>query len=229
MKHAAPVKVLKEIEAAIETRNFGRMNDIGNSIIERARNDCSWLEAVIVITGYLAKSEGHLWDAVNLSKQAAVMAPDQTAIQDLAIKAMTRSIAAFKSTIDRVRAAHSVVVYAPKDSIVLVISIDLMLGHVLGLPEVEDRYQYARIAVHYAPEKGPVREKAQAQLEKEKALRAKTANANDPDIEFLSAQILPLPKKNLMPTDKEKAAAEEMLSFKDKHKDLLNELFDIDL
>lgn len=198
--------ILRNIEEAIDSRNFGRMNEIGNDIIVLAKDNVSWLEAVIIIVGYLTKSHGHLWDAVNLSKQAAIMAPEQTSIQQLAINALITSIKSFPKVEERVKAAHTVVVTTPKTSIVLHISIDLMLDEVTGLPSSEERRRYTHIALYYAPEQSDVKKKASTMLRHEEELARKVANSNKPK-----------------PPSQE-IAAEMMLEMLNKHKDDLEDI-----
>lgn len=170
--------VLKDIEAAIQTRNFSRMSEIGNNVILLAKDDRAWLDAVLNICGYLIKSNGHLWDALHLNKQAAVMAPENTELQNDALKALANNIKAFPKVEERVKAAHTVVVYAPKGSTVLVVSINLMLDNVLGLPNGADRRRFTLVAMHHAPENSTVQIKARAFLKREETLLLKASNAN---------------------------------------------------
>lgn len=161
--------ILKDIEAAIEARNMGRMYDIGSELLMHANQDAEWLQAVLVISDYLHKHPDHLWNALSLSKQAALAAPQNSAIQQSAIHALLKNIHAMPTPLDRAEAARTVVVIAPSNSLVFIICLDTMLDHVPHIGEPEERRRYSKIAFSYAPPQTDIWIKAETLMRREDA------------------------------------------------------------
>jgi hypothetical protein len=159
--------ILKAIEDAIEAKNLGRMYDIGSDLLSRANKNAEWLQAVLVISDYLQKHPGHLWNALSLSKQAALAAPERSAVQQSAIHALLNNIHAMPTPEDRAEAARTVVVIAPSTSIVFIICLDTMLDHVPQIEEPEERRRYSKIAFSYAPPKSDIWMKAETLMRRE--------------------------------------------------------------
>lgn len=152
MKEFSTPALLKDIEIAISSQNYGRMYEIGVHLIHMARSEPGWYDAVIVITGYLTKNPTHQWNAFDLSKRAALSTPEGTAIQQTTMKAMVACIELLPAPKDKVEAAYSVVAVAPKGGSLLHLSINLMMDHVLHVDDAYERKRYIKIVIYYAPD-----------------------------------------------------------------------------
>jgi hypothetical protein len=170
--------ILKEIEAAIDEGNMGRMYDIGTDLIGRVNTNAGWIQAVLIISDYLLQHPNHVWNALALSRQAALAAPDRSSLQQSAINALLKNIGVMPTPEDRTEAACTVVMVAPRTSVVLVIYIDVMLDNAAEIKDGAERRRYTKIALFYAPQNSDVRTKAEAFMHREEALLAKTSNDN---------------------------------------------------
>ena len=196
-------QVLSEVELAINEHNFGRLYDLGINLVKKASNENSWLEAVVIITGYLVKSPAHLWDAVDLSKRAALQAPDQSRLQELTTKSLVICINALPEPEDRVKAGYSVVCVAPKTSPLMVICLDIMLDNIPEVPDVMARKQYIKMVIYYSPKQSPTIKRAEVLMIKTHAeLQKNTKNDN-----------------------KKTSDSSPLLGFLDKHQSNVAELF----
>ena len=155
-------QVLREVELAIHEHNYGRLYDLGINLVKKAANQNAnaWLEAVVIITGYLVKSPAHLWDAVDLSKRAALQAPEKTRLQELTTKSLVICINAFPAPEDRVKASYSVVSIAPKNSPLAVICLDIMLDNIPEVKEATARKQYIKMVIFYSPKQSKLIKRA---------------------------------------------------------------------
>lgn len=164
------------------------MYEIGIDLINLARNDNAWLEAIVVISGYLVKSSNHVWDAIELSKRGALAAPENSKIQILLITSLITNIDALPTPRERAKAASSVVTAAPQKSTLMVISIDVMLNNVVLMDNTEEKQQYLKIAIHYAPPDSPVKMRADVLIRQMPVRKRKPerTNNNDPLLGFLA-------------------------------------------
>lgn len=154
-------QVLKELELAIHEHNYGRLYDLGINLVKKAANENSWLEAVVIITGYLVKSQPHLWDAVDLSKRAALQAPENSRLEDLTHKSLIVCINAFPDAEDRIKASYSVVSIAPKTSNLIALCLDLMLENIPQVEMPSSRKQYIKMVIYYSPKGSPAIKRAE--------------------------------------------------------------------
>lgn len=172
--------VLQEVELAIHEHNYGRLYDLGINLVKKASNENSWLEAVVIITGYLVKSRAHLWDAIDLSKRAAFQAPDQSRLQELTTKSLVVCINAFPEPEDRVKASYSVVSVAPKNSPLVVICLEIMLDNIPEVQEPMSRKQYIKMVIYYSPKECHTVKRAEILMIQAHAdLQKRTKNDND--------------------------------------------------
>lgn len=172
-------QVLREVELAIHEHNYGRLYDLGINLVKKAANENSWLEAVVIITGYLVKSPAHLWDAVDLSKRAALQAPDQSRLQELTTKSLVVCINAFPEPEDRVKASYSVVSVAPKNSPLVVICLEIMLDNIPDVKEPQSRKQYIKMVIFYSPKQSSTIKRAEIlMIQTHAELQKKTKNDN---------------------------------------------------
>ncbi len=179
-------QVLREVELAIHEHNYGRLYDLGINLVKKAANQNAnaWLEAVVIITGYLVKSPAHLWDAVDLSKRAALQAPDKSRYQELTTKSLVICINAFPEPEDRVKASYSVVSIAPKNSSLAVICLDIMLDNIPEVKEASARKQYIKMVIFYSPKQSKIIKRAEIlmiQTHAELLKNGKNDNRRDAD------------------------------------------------
>ncbi len=160
MPHNYAKRILSDIETAINEKNYGRMYNIGGDIIKLAQNDNDWLKAIVIISGYLVKSESHVWDAIDLTKRGALLAPENSPIQKQIISSMVVCIKTLPTPLERAEAAQSVAAVAPPNSVVCEVSIDLILENVNDLEVVEDRRRFLKIVMHYAPQGSTAQQRA---------------------------------------------------------------------
>lgn len=196
--------VLREVELAISEHNYGRLYDLGINLVKKSANEnASWLEAVVIITGYLVKSEPHLWDAVDLSKRAALQAPEQSRLQELTTKSLVICINAFNEPEDRIKASYSVVSVAPSASPLMAICLDIMLDNIPAVEEPSTRKQYIKMVIYYSPKGSPAIKRAEV-------LMIKT-----------HAEI----KQNTKLDTVKKGDGSALLGFLDRHQTSVEELF----
>ncbi len=172
-------QVLREVELAIHEQNYGRLYDLGINLVKKAANDNAWLEAVVIITGYLVKSRAHLWDAVDLSKRAALQAPEQTRLHEFTTQSLVLSINAFSEPEDRVKASYSVVCVAPKGSALTLICLDLILDNIPDVKEPTKRKQYIKMVIFYSPKDSSVTKRAEILMIQTHAEIQKQTRNND--------------------------------------------------
>lgn len=198
-------QILREVELAIHEHNYGRLYDLGINLVKKAanQNQNAWLEAVVIITGYLIKSPAHLWDAVDLSKRAALQAPSQTRLQELTSKSLVISINAFLEPEDRVKASYSVVSIAPKNSPLTLICLEIMLDNIPEVKEPMARKQYIKMVIYYSPKASPTIKRA----------------------EILMIQTHAELQKNTKNDNARSANGSPLLGFIDKHSPNVEELF----
>ena len=196
-------KVLQEVELAIHEHNYGRLYDLGINLVKKATNQNDWLEAVVIITGYLVKSPAHLWDAVDLSKRAALQAPDQSRLQELTTKSLVLCINAFQEPEDRLKASYSVVSIAPKNSPLVVICLEIMLDNIPAVKEPMARKQYIKMVIYYSP-------KASHTIKRAEVLMIQT-----------HAEL----QKNIKNDNKRNSDGSPLLGFLDKHSPSVEDLF----
>lgn len=153
--------VIREVELAIHEHNYGRLYDLGINLVKKAANENSWLEAVVIITGYLVKSQPHLWDAVDLSKRAALQAPENSRLEDLTHKSLVVCINAFPDAEDRIKASYSVVSVAPKSGNLIALCLDLMLENIPQVEIPSARKQYIKMVIYYSPKGSPAIKRAE--------------------------------------------------------------------
>lgn len=171
--------VLREVELAIHEHNYGRLYDLGINLVKKAANENAWLEAVVIISGHLVKSPAHLWDAVDLSKRAALQAPEKSRLQDLTTKSLVICINAFPDPEDRVKASYSVVAIAPKNGSVITICLNIMLDNIPEVKEPGAQKQYIKMVIYYAPKESPAIKRAEIMMIKvHSEMRKKTKNDN---------------------------------------------------
>ncbi|NDE91185.1 MAG: hypothetical protein EB059_08650 [Alphaproteobacteria bacterium] len=171
-------EVLDEVQLAIDEHNYGRLYDLGINLVKKAANDSTWLDAVIIITGYLVKSQPHLWDAMELSKRAALQAPDQSALQEKTTQSLLTCIAAFPDVEDRVKASYSVVSIAPKTGKLILICLDVMLKNVSEVKDASTRKQYIKMVISYSPKNSPMIKRAETLMVKTHIEIQETAKQN---------------------------------------------------
>ena len=194
------VATLKKIEAAINEKNYGRMYEIGVSLIDMARNDDAWFEAVVVIGSYLVKNNNHIWNAVDLSKRGALVAREGSEVQMLLMTSLTTNIEALPTAKDRAEAAATVAAVAPKNSIVMAISLDLILTNVPQIDSNDDKIHYLRIVIQYSPECSAVKIRANILIQR-------------------------LPKSKPVWSKKKQEDRSPLLGFLDRHKGNISDLF----
>lgn len=156
--------LISEIENAIAEKNYGQMYIVGDEMMHRAINDKSWLEAVIVVTGYLLKSTQHLWNAVDLSKRAAIASDEDSEIQKMTIDTLEKCIEALPTFTDRAEAAYSVLALAPVKGKLMLTGIVILWNNAQNIEENDLKKRYLKIAVYYAPADHPVRLQAEIAL-----------------------------------------------------------------
>lgn len=122
--------ILLALDEAIKSSNLGRLFELGGVMIGKARADEEWIEAVVIVTGYLRGSTTHVWEAVDLSKRGALTATEGSTMQLLALQAFLASVAVLPLASERVEAAYGLVAVAPCGSVLVTAGLEVMLEDV---------------------------------------------------------------------------------------------------
>lgn len=140
---------MSEIERAIASKNLGRLSEIGVQVVALARLDHAWFEVLSVIAGYLRRSPAHIWQAIDLLKQAALMAPDKSKKQQSLLFELMGTIGELEEPLERVKASYTAVVLAPPHSVVMAVCLTEMLDALERVTSSEERLRYACAVLRY--------------------------------------------------------------------------------
>lgn len=156
--------IIKMVDLAIAQKNFGKISEVAAQLLPLMKCNSCWIEPVLVLASYLTQSPAHIWDAINYARAAALVAPQQTALHQLAINAFTISANTLAAPLDRVEAGIAAALSAPKDSVLNAIAVELILENVPALACDEQRIRALRAAIYYAAEKSSLKERAEKEL-----------------------------------------------------------------